>query len=54
MQGDPERPVLPPEALFLGTEQFYARANAYAQLAIRPEPTLASFERPGAGSALTT
>ncbi|MCJ0762989.1 transcription-repair coupling factor [Variovorax terrae] len=36
VQGDPERPVLPPEALFLGTEQFYARANAHAQLAIRP------------------
>ncbi len=36
-QSDPERPVLPPEALFLGTEQFYARANAYAQLAIRPQ-----------------
>ncbi len=35
-QGDPERPALPPEALFLGTEQFYARANAHAQLAIRP------------------
>ena len=34
VQGDPERPVLPPEALFLGTEQFYARANAHAQLAI--------------------
>jgi transcription-repair coupling factor (superfamily II helicase) len=36
VQGDPERPVLPPEALFLGTEQFYARSNAHAQLAIRP------------------
>ncbi|MFO1243787.1 MAG: transcription-repair coupling factor [Ramlibacter sp.] len=36
LQGDPERPVLPPEALFLGTEQFYACANAHAQLAIRP------------------
>jgi transcription-repair coupling factor (superfamily II helicase) len=35
VQGDPERPALPPEALFLGTEQFYARANAHAQLAIR-------------------
>lgn len=32
----PDRPALPPEALFLGTEQFYARANDYAQLAIRP------------------
>ena len=35
MQGDPERPVLPPEALFLGIEQFYARVNQHAQLAIR-------------------
>ncbi len=32
----PDRPALPPEALFLSSEQFYARANAYAQLAIRP------------------
>ena len=31
----PEHPALPPESLFLGTEQFYARANDYAQLAIR-------------------
>ena len=31
----PDRPALPPESLFLSTEQFYARANAYAQLAIR-------------------
>ncbi|MEJ7931273.1 transcription-repair coupling factor [Ramlibacter sp. AN1015] len=36
MQGDPERPVLAPEALFLSTEQFYGRANAYAQLSLRP------------------
>ena len=36
VQGDPERPALPPESLFLSTEQFYARANEYAQLAIRP------------------
>jgi transcription-repair coupling factor (superfamily II helicase) len=28
LQGDPERPVLPPEALFLGIEPFFARANA--------------------------
>ncbi|MEO8020333.1 transcription-repair coupling factor [Polaromonas sp.] len=32
----PDRPALPPEALFLGTEQFYARANDYPQLAMRP------------------
>ncbi|HSN80276.1 MAG TPA: transcription-repair coupling factor, partial [Rhodoferax sp.] len=35
MQGDPERPVLPPDALFLSTEQFYARVNQHAQLALR-------------------
>ncbi len=36
VQSDPERPVLPPESLFLGTEAFYARANRHAQLAVRP------------------
>ena len=36
VQTDPERPALPPESLFLGTEQFYARANGHAQLAIKP------------------
>jgi transcription-repair coupling factor (superfamily II helicase) len=36
VQGDPDRPALPPESLFLGTEQFYARVNQHAQLAIRP------------------
>ncbi len=35
VQGDPERPALPPEALFLSTEQFYARSNLHAQLAIK-------------------
>jgi transcription-repair coupling factor (superfamily II helicase) len=35
VQGDPERPVLPPDALFLSTEQFYARVNQHAQLALR-------------------
>ncbi len=36
LQGDTERPVLPPESLFLGTEQFYARAKEHAQLVVRP------------------
>ncbi len=36
VQGDPERPALPPETLFLSAEQFYARANAHPQLALRP------------------
>jgi transcription-repair coupling factor (superfamily II helicase) len=31
----PDRPALPPESLFLSAEQFYARANAYAQLAFK-------------------
>ena len=31
----PDRPALPPESLFLDAEQFYARANGYAQLALR-------------------
>ncbi|MDH4449555.1 MAG: transcription-repair coupling factor, partial [Rhodoferax sp.] len=37
VHGDPDRPVLPPESLFLGTEQFYATANAHAQLALRAQ-----------------
>lgn len=36
VQGDPERPVLPPDALFLSAEQFYNRVNQHAQLALRP------------------
>jgi transcription-repair coupling factor (superfamily II helicase) len=37
VRGDPERPVLAPDVLFLSADQFYARANAHAQLAIRAE-----------------
>ncbi|KLR59243.1 transcription-repair coupling factor [Diaphorobacter sp. J5-51] len=36
IQGDPDHPTLPPEALFLGAEQFYAHANQHAQLSLRP------------------
>ncbi len=36
VHGDPERPVLPPDALFLSAEQFFTRCNAHAQLAMRP------------------
>lgn len=32
VHGDPDRPVLPPEALFLSSEQFYVLANTHAQL----------------------
>ena len=43
VQGDPDRPVLPPESLFLGTEQFYAKANQHPQLAIKPAGTETNF-----------
>ncbi|WP_422086982.1 transcription-repair coupling factor [Variovorax sp.] len=44
VQGDPERPALPPEALFLNAEQFYQRAKPHAQLAIRGDvPTEAPY-----------
>jgi len=36
VQGDPDRPALPPPSLFLSSEQFYALSNAHAQLALRP------------------
>ncbi|SFM45951.1 transcription-repair coupling factor [Variovorax sp. OV329] len=50
VRGDPERPALPPEALFLSAEQFYTRAKPHAQLAIRgtPEggaPAFAEFDQ---------
>jgi transcription-repair coupling factor (superfamily II helicase) len=41
-QGDPERPALPPESLFLSSEQFYGFCNAFEQLALKdaaPEAT---------------
>ncbi|MFT3815220.1 MAG: transcription-repair coupling factor [Acidovorax sp.] len=37
IQGDPERPALPPESLFLTADQFYQRAKECAQLALRGE-----------------
>ncbi|TNF59047.1 MAG: transcription-repair coupling factor [Burkholderiales bacterium] len=37
VQGDPERPALAPEHLFLSAEQFHAGARSHAQLAIRAE-----------------
>src|SRR6478672_626768 len=38
VQGDPERPVLPPDTLFLNSEQFFVRANEHAQLALKAVP----------------
>jgi transcription-repair coupling factor (superfamily II helicase) len=35
LHGDPERPTLPPAALFLNAEQFYGRAKELTQLALR-------------------
>jgi transcription-repair coupling factor (superfamily II helicase) len=61
VQGDPERPVLPPEALFLGIEPFYARANEHAASVLLPPrsplvrcPPAAGLGRPGDGRASTT
>ncbi|MCY7306854.1 MAG: transcription-repair coupling factor, partial [Rhodoferax sp.] len=43
VQGDPERPVLPPPSLFLAADHFFAHANSYAQLALRrPAPSAES------------
>ncbi|QIL43576.1 transcription-repair coupling factor [Acidovorax sp. HDW3] len=39
LAGDPERPALPPEALFLSAEQFYQCAKPLAQLALRGDKT---------------
>jgi transcription-repair coupling factor (superfamily II helicase) len=35
VRGDPDRPALPPETLFLTAEQFYGHANRHGQLALR-------------------
>ena len=35
VQGDPDRPALPPETLFLSSEQFFKHANGHAQLALK-------------------
>jgi len=42
VRGDPERPALPPDALFLSADQFYVRAKPHAQLAIRAARTEAT------------
>jgi transcription-repair coupling factor (superfamily II helicase) len=40
LQHDPERPILSPEALFQKTEEFYARTQAHACLALRGSESL--------------
>ena len=47
VQGDPDRPALPPEALFLSSEQFYTTANAFCQLALRSAKTQEGTEQAG-------
>ncbi|MDI9330827.1 MAG: transcription-repair coupling factor [Alphaproteobacteria bacterium] len=48
-QGDPERPVLPPQHLFLSAEQFYALAKPFAQFSLRPNPAATEADQgPGA------
>ncbi|MGB3071834.1 MAG: transcription-repair coupling factor [Ottowia sp.] len=49
-QGDPERPVLPPDTLFLDAEGFYLVAKPHAQLALRaPSPAAAAGQEDSAG-----
>ncbi len=50
VQGDPERPVLPPQTLFLSAEQFFARVNEHAQLAIKAGPARLAPEQMSASS----
>ncbi|MFM8637083.1 MAG: transcription-repair coupling factor [Betaproteobacteria bacterium] len=40
LQHDPERPILPPEALFQKSEDFYARTQAHACLSLRGHEAL--------------
>ncbi|MBQ0930927.1 transcription-repair coupling factor [Ideonella sp. 4Y16] len=35
LQHDPDRPILPPDAIFLKTDEFFARAAAHAVLSLR-------------------
>ncbi len=44
MQTDPDRPVLPPNSLFLNTEEFYNCANIHRQLAIKVNSQLEKKE----------
>jgi len=47
LHGDPERPILPPEALFLSAEQFYSLAKGHGQLVVRPPEAGAGAADPG-------
>ena len=49
VRGDPDRPALPPETLFLTAEQFYGCANEHAQLAVRSRPHSNPLPQAGEG-----
>ncbi len=53
MVGDPERPVLPPEELFLSTENFFTNARQYAQIALQSEKTTTTLLEAPADSKAT-
>ena len=44
-QGDAERPVLPPDALFLSAEDFYRTSKPHAQIALRATPASTPAEQ---------
>ncbi len=46
LQHDPERPLLPPELLFLKPEDFFTRCNQHAQLALRGSDAGDDWSRP--------
>ncbi|MFM2075300.1 MAG: transcription-repair coupling factor, partial [Pseudomonadota bacterium] len=46
LAGDPERPVLPPESLFLSAEQFHTLAQAHPVLALRNTPEVWAHTAP--------
>jgi transcription-repair coupling factor (superfamily II helicase) len=46
LQHDKERPILPPEALFLKPEEFFSRCNEHAQLAVRGGEASDEWARP--------
>ncbi|MBA4178171.1 MAG: transcription-repair coupling factor, partial [Leptothrix sp. (in: Bacteria)] len=51
LQHDPERPILPPEAIFMPAEEFFGRAQPHATLSLRGgEPVKGSEETAGAVS----
>ncbi|MGC4080169.1 MAG: transcription-repair coupling factor [Rubrivivax sp.] len=46
LQHDPERPLLPPEAIFLRPDEFFARTQPHATLALRGNEPVKGSEEP--------